>query len=234
MSNTFSPLNFDQDLTRPTSAIPNIPEKIPTNSRNTSLHTTNTVRNKIPIECTTENYLKSFIPFTVPGNSDYESVIKNGCKVLVVGDSHLKRIRRSDFNKELKNGKAIFRSFSGASTKQLDQYILPLLVDDKPDAVIIRVGNNDILTNANHEEIARNIIKIGLNRKNNGVNDVVISSILVKKNPNLNALIRRVNDLLRDLCSMNGFGYICNDAITTEYLERWNSFTRFGYKYFKF
>ena len=51
-----------------------------------------------------------------------------------------------------------------------------------------------------------------------GVNDVVISSILVKKNPNLNVLIRRVNSLLCDLCSMNGFGYICNDAITTEYL----------------
>ena len=53
-----------------------------------------------------------------------------------------------------------------------------------------------------------------------GVNDVVISSILVKKNPNLNALIQHVNDLLRDLlrdlCSMNSFGYICNDAITTE------------------
>ena len=91
-------------------------------------------------------------------------------------------------------------------------------MDDKPDAVIIHVGTNDILTNANHEEIARNVIKIDLNCKNYGVNDVVISSVLVKKNPNLNALIRRVNDLLRDLCSMNGFGYICNDAITTEYL----------------
>ena len=132
--------------------------------------------------------------------------------------SHIKRIRRNYFNKELKNGKAIFRSFSGANTKQLDHYILPPLVDDKPDAVIIHVGTNDILTNANHEEIARNIIKTGLNCKNHGVNDVVISSVLVKKNPNLNALIRRVNDLLRDLCSMNGFGYICNDAITTEYL----------------
>ena len=54
--------------------------------------------------------------------------------------------------------------------------------------------------------------------QNHGVNDVVISYVLVKKNLNLNALIRRVNDLLRDLCSMNGFGYICNDAITTEYL----------------
>ena len=80
------------------------------------------------------------------------------------------------------------------------------------------VGTSDILTNANHKEITRNIIKIGLNFKNYGVNDVVISSILVKKNPNLNALIRRVNDLFRDLCSMNGFGYICSDAITTENL----------------
>ena len=57
------------------------------------------------------------------------------------------------------------------------------------DAAIIHVGTNDILTNANHEEIARNIIKIGLIYKNYGVNDVVISSILVKKNPNLNVLI---------------------------------------------
>ena len=35
LSNRFSPLHVDQDLTRPTSTIPNIPEKIPTNSRNT-------------------------------------------------------------------------------------------------------------------------------------------------------------------------------------------------------
>ena len=26
---------------------------------------------------------------------------------------------------------------------------------------------------------------------------------------------------MRDLCSMNGFGYICNDAITTEYLSKY-------------
>ena len=81
-------------------------------------------------------------------------------------------------------------------------------MDDKSDAVIIHVGTNDILTNTNHEEIARNIIKIGLNYKNYGVNDLAISSILVKKNPNLNVLIQRGNDLLRDLCSVNGFSYI--------------------------
>ena len=133
-----------------------------------------------------------------------------------MGDSHIKRIRRNDCNKELKNRKAIFRSFSGASTKQMDHYILLPLVHNKADVVIIHVGTNNILTNANHEEIARNIIKIVLNYKSDSVNDVVISFLSVKKNPNLNALIQCVNDLLRDLCSTNGFGYFCNDAITTE------------------
>ena len=131
-----------------------------------------------------------------------------------MGDSHVKRIWRNDFNKELKNDKAVFWSFSGANTKQLDHYMLPPLVDDKPDAIIIHVGKNNTLTNTNHEEIACNIIKIGLNCKNYGVN-VVISSILAKKNPNLNVLIWPINSLLCNLCSMNGFGYICNDAITT-------------------
>ena len=76
LNNRFSPLyNDDQNLTkRPTSAIPNIPEKISTNSRNTSPHATNTVRNKRPLVCTTENYLKNFIPFIVPGNSDYANI----------------------------------------------------------------------------------------------------------------------------------------------------------------
>ena len=205
MNNRLSPLQKDdQNLTtkRPTSTIPDIPEKIPTNSRNTSPYVTKTVRNKRPLVCTTENYLKNFIPFTVSGNSDYASTIKNGRKGLVVGDSHVKRIRRNVFNKGLKNGKAIFRSFSGANTKQLDHYMLPPLVDEKLDAVIIHVGTKDNLTNANQEKIARNLIKIGLKCKNYGVNNAVISSILVKKNSNLNALIRCVNSLLRDLCNI--------------------------------
>ena len=125
-----------------------------------------------------------------------------------MGDNHVKWIRRNDFNKDLKQGKAIFRSFSGAKTQQFDHYIPPPLVDDKSDAVIIHVGTNDILTNTNHEETARDIIKIGLNYKNYGVNDLAISSVLVKKNPNLNVLIQGGNNLLRDLCSVNGFGYI--------------------------
>ena len=60
-------------------------------------------------------------------------------------------------------------------------------MDDKPDAIIIHVDTNDILTNANDKEIVRNIFEIGLNCKSYGVNDVVIS-ILLRKLPNLNNL----------------------------------------------
>ena len=92
------------------------------------------------------------------------------------------------------------------------------MIDDKPDAIVIHVGTNDILNHANHENIARSIINIGLDCKNNGVNEVFISSILVKKNPNLTAIVRRINDMLRDLCEKIGFSFICNDVITTNYL----------------
>ena len=77
-------------------------------------------RKRRPDICVTENYIKNFTPVTIPGNSNYASISKNGRKILVVGDSHVKRIRRIDFNKELRNGKTYFRSFSGATSKQLD------------------------------------------------------------------------------------------------------------------
>ena len=97
-------------------------------------------RKRRPDICVTENYIKNFTPVTIPGDSNYASISKNGRKTLVVGDSHVKRIRRIDFNKELRNGKTYFRSLSGATSKQLDHYIIPSLNDDKPDAVIIHVG----------------------------------------------------------------------------------------------
>ena len=152
----------------------------------------------------------------IPGNSNYASISKNGRKILVIGD--IKRNRRIDFNRELRNGKAYFRSFSGATSKQLDHYMINSLIDDKPDAVIIPVETNGILYNVSYEDIAQNIIKIGSNCKSHSLNYVFISSILVKKSPALNALIRRLNDMLRDLCVINGFRLICNDMITTKYL----------------
>ena len=108
-------------------------------------------RKKRPDTCATENYIKNFTPVTIPDNSNYASISKNGREILVVGDSHVKRIRRNDFNKGLRNGKAYFSSSSGTTRKQPDHYIIPYIVDDKPDVVTIHVGANDILYNASYK-----------------------------------------------------------------------------------
>ena len=91
------------------------------------------------------------------------------------------------------------------------------MIDDKPDAIIIHVGTNDILNHANHKYIARRMINIGLDCKNNGVNEMLMLSILVKKNPNLTAIVHRVNDKLIDLYEKISFSFICNDVVTTNY-----------------
>ena len=101
--------------------------------------------NKRPDICITEKYVKNFTPTIVPGNSTYSGIIKHDRKICVVGDSHIKRIKWNDFNKELRHDKAFFRSFNGANAKQLRHYIIPILIHDKPDATVIHVGANDIL-----------------------------------------------------------------------------------------
>ena len=83
--------------------------------------------------CLTENDIKSFTPVTIPGNSNYATISKTGHKILVVGDSHVKQIRRINFNQELRNDKACFPLFSGTTSSQVDHYIIPLLADNKPD-----------------------------------------------------------------------------------------------------
>ena len=48
--------------------------------------------------------------------------------------------------KNLEMAKLYFCSFSGATSKELDHYIIPSLVADKADAVIIHVGTKTFYT----------------------------------------------------------------------------------------
>ena len=48
--------------------------------------------------------------------------------------------------------------------------------------------------------------------------EVVISSILPKRNIALTRLIRQVNDSLREQCVLSGFGFISSDNISRTHL----------------
>ena len=116
-------------------------------------------------------------PSTVPGNSAYSGTIKHGSRICVAGDNHIKNIRRNDFNKELLCGSAFCCSFSGTIVNRLRHNFIPTLMDDKLDAIVIHVGTNNISNHDNHENIARSVINIGLDCKNNGFNEMLIWSI---------------------------------------------------------
>ena len=107
----------------------------------------NLKNNRRPTICTTEQHLQNYAPYqkTVPGKDSYANIVNsNKEKVCIIGDSHLKR-RTNKRKLKYNVGKMVsFKYLSGGNTKQLDYYIVPTLVDETPQAVVIRIGSNDI------------------------------------------------------------------------------------------
>ena len=115
----------------------------------------------------------------------YSSATKYGKKICVVGDSHIRRIKRNLFNNSLCEGKAHLNGFNGANIKRLDHFITPTLVEDRPDIVIIHIGSNDITHNTVNQtdvkDIVNRIINIGKKCLSYGVKEVIILSVFIKR-----------------------------------------------------
>ena len=114
-----------------------------------------------------------------------------------------------------------FKCFSSSYTKQLNYYANPTLVDEQPNTVIVHIGSNDI-TKFNYskvdvEDLAQSV---GKKCKSYGVNNIAISSILVRKNHEVNEVTKKVNNLLKTLCLEQCFTFICNSAVARETLWR--------------
>ena len=74
--------------------------------------------------------------------------------------------------------------------------MIPALVDEKPQTVLMHIGSNDI-TKFNYHDVdannfANRILQIGLKCRYYGVKGIAISSVLVRNDNNLNKLIRGV------------------------------------------
>ena len=71
-----------------------------------------------------------------------------------------------------------FKCFSGANTKQLDYYVVPTLVDEIPQTVVIHISSSDMTENKikhiNLDDLAQRIIDIGLKCRSDGVRNITI------------------------------------------------------------
>ena len=126
------------------------------------------------------------------------------------------------FQKSVNREKRYFNVFRVPTSKRLNDYILATLHEDHHDIVLLHIGSNDINNQTkdriNTEKLTGDIINIGKPCIDLGVKEVVISSILLKKNIALIRFIQQVNDSLREQCVLNGFGFISNDNISRTHL----------------
>ena len=130
-------------------------------------------------------------------------------KSYIISDSHLNRIRIDKFKESTPKARVYVKSFGGVNTNQIDYYVVPPLVDEKPDNVVIHTGSNDITkfnyNNVNEEGLAYRIINIDLKCRSYGVSNIAISSILKRSSFNVSQVIYQVNNILKRLCGINDF-----------------------------
>ena len=63
------------------------------------------------------------------------------------------------------------------------------------------------------EDLGQQILNIAKKCRSFGVNSIVISSILMRKNNSINKIMTKVNEEISSTCAVNGFHFICNDII---------------------
>lgn len=157
------------------------------------------------------------VPPIIPGNSNYSEILKNGRRVLVMGDSLIKRVKYKEFNRVLQFGKAEIKSFPGAIINELHHYILPHLQNISPDIAIIHAGTNNLsrynTLKQTNDEIVEELINIGMTCRKFGVNHIFFSGLCHRSSSFLNTKINAINSLLSNRCNDLNFNFIDNQSI---------------------
>ena len=138
--------------------------------------------------------------------------------VVIFGDSivNFNRQIKYKLNKGLQSGRARFKHFPGATSKDLLYYIDRTLEDHSFEAVIIHIGVNDIISNRSSpdfDHVLKNIKNIVQKCRSYGTENIFISGLL-KTTPFIADVIGKVNELIKDVCKVEKCFYISNDNIT--------------------
>ena len=135
--------------------------------------------------------------------------------IAILGDSIISfnRGTKSEFNKTLRSGRARFKHFPGASSKDLLDYIDLTLEEQNFEAAIIHIGINDILYDGSSRQInllLQNIKEIGKKRKNYNVKYVFISSLTFNTRIS-HKLLDEVNEMIERV--YHGYHYMENENV---------------------
>ena len=96
-----------------------------------------------------------------PGINNYNQAVKDGRTTVMFSTSITTGINVRDFNNRYKIGTARFRRFPSAKAKYVKHYIIPTLIDENPQVVILQCGGNDL--RCEHQRIILHQSKISQN-----------------------------------------------------------------------
>ena len=124
-------------------------------------------------DVTTENSLQK----VSKSASKSQNTLKSRNEVVICGDSLLNNIQGNGVSS--KSSKAIVRSFPGADTEDMIDYVKPLLIKKKPRFLILHAGTNDITSGC---DTTKNLEKIrNLVSEISPSTELVISKLLIRE-----------------------------------------------------
>ena len=129
----------------------------------------------------------------VPGELSYTSAVKSTRlnsgkqnRIIIFGESTFRGIRVREFNNEIKNGYAKFKTFPGSDSREILHYVNPTLESGSYDLAVLHFGVNDLLHKALSKSdtvsnLIENIRKAADKCMSHGVSKVFVSSIVRNK-----------------------------------------------------
>ena len=149
-------------------------------------------------------------------NDSEDSVPEKVSTNLLIGDSMIKNIQGTKLG-EAVDRRVVVKSFSGATTKAMKDYLKPNL-ELSPNQVVLHVGTND-LKQKEPRHVADSIVSLARQIENSCEATVVVSE-LISRRDEFNEAVKTTNKHLKSYCQQSGWKLIQHQNITEKGLNR--------------
>ena len=173
-----------------------------------------------PVVCCNANHLNNFQPVR-PGDATFAQATGRGRRAFLLSDSMMQRIRKREFYHHTRAWAQI-KTFPGATARYLHHHMLPFVIEQCPSIVVVHGGTNDLRnTKKTPEQIAEDLLSIGLTAQTLGVETVVFSGLVIRRDgAPMDRKRRAVNDVLRERCALiDKFHFLTNDNIVYDDID---------------
>ena len=137
--------------------------------------------------------------------------------LIVCGDSMLNNVEGNGVS--TKSIKSIVRSFPGADSTDMIDYLKPLLKKKKPKYLILHVGTNDLTSGC---DTVKNLEKIReMIQQITPETELIISKVIIREDKKeIQSKVNGINQLLHDFCEKYNLYVVSHDNITRKMLSK--------------